>query len=108
MSAKALLIVRAEIADPADRPLFETWYRDRHLPDALAALGPDCAWRTWSRIEPSSHCAFYKFPAIEAAQAAAQSEAIKPLVSEFDRLWGTRITRVRDVVEVVQRLPVSS
>ncbi len=108
MVAKALLIVRAEIPDPADRPLFDTWYQNEHLPDAFRSLRPDRAWRSWSRVEPSSHCAFYEFPDVEAAQKALTSDAIILLIKEFDRVWGARVTRTRDVVEVVQRLPYSN
>jgi quinol monooxygenase YgiN len=100
-----LLIVRAEIPDPADRSHFDEWYQREHLPDAFAAVRPDRAWRCWSRIEPSSHYAFYEFRDLEAAQAALTSEAIKQLIREFDRVWGSRVTRTRDIVEVVQWLP---
>ncbi len=31
----ALLMVRAELADAADRPAFDRWYETEHLPDAL-------------------------------------------------------------------------
>jgi chaperone required for assembly of F1-ATPase len=36
--SKAFFMVRAVVADPADRPGFDTWYEKEHLPDALAAL----------------------------------------------------------------------
>lgn len=105
MAAGALLIVRAEVESVADRPAFDRWYATEHLPDALTAFGAARAWRTWSSIEPSSHCAFYEFPDLDAAQAALQSDAIKALIAEFDRMWQGRVTRTRDVVAVVQRLP---
>ena len=78
--AKALLIVRAEIPDAADRSYFDGWYQREHLPDAFAALRPDRAWRAWSQIEPSSHCAFYEFPDLQSAHAALNSDAIKDLI----------------------------
>ena len=31
-------------------------------------------------------------------------EAIKPLVAEFDRVWGKKVVRGREVVRVVQRI----
>jgi len=30
------------------------------------------------------------------------SEKIKPLVADFDRVWGDRVTRGREVLETVQ------
>ena len=107
MAAKALLIVRAELADPADRPHFDRWYDEEHLREALATFQADRAWRSWSRINPTSHCAFYEFSDVAAARAALQSEATRWLVAKFDETWGRRVTRTRDVVEVVQRLPNS-
>jgi hypothetical protein len=38
VAANALLIVRAEVADPADRPHFDRWYNEEHLRDALATF----------------------------------------------------------------------
>ena len=108
MAAKALLIVRAELADSTDRPHFDRWYAEEHLRDALATCRADRAWRSWSRTNPSSHCAFYEFSDVLAANAALQSDGIKSLIAKFDQMWGKRVTRTRDVVEVVQRLPNSN
>ena len=100
MTTQALLIVRADVPDEADRDPFDQWY-DRHMPDALRLFGALRAWRTWSRTDPSKHTAFYEFPSFEAANAAIQSPG-----KEFDAAWGSRATRTRDIVEVVQRLPI--
>jgi len=35
----AWLVVRAVVADAADRAPFDRWYRDEHLPDAVKAFG---------------------------------------------------------------------
>ena len=108
MVAKALLIVRAEVADPADCPHFDRWYDDEHLRDAATTFQADRAWRSWSKINPASHCAFYEFSEVAAAHAALQSEGAKLLIAKFDQVWGKRVTRTRDIVEVVQRLPNSN
>ena len=101
---KAILIVRAEVADPSDRPLFDEWYGTEHLPEAAAVFGAERAWRSWSRLEPSVHYAFYEFDDVGAALAAVRSAAIASLVSRFDDAWCDRVTRTRDVVETVQDL----
>ena len=108
MSNKGFLIVRAEVAAPSDRPLFDDWYRTEHLPEAAAAFKAERAWRSWSRLEPSVHYAFYEFSDIGAALAAIHSDAINSLVSKFDDTWGDRVTRTRDVLETVHNLPRSS
>jgi len=101
MSTLALLIVQADIPNEADRAPFDDWY-DRHMPDAVRAFGALHAWRAWSRTNPSKHTAFYEFSSLEAANAAMRSPG-----QEFDVTWGSRATRTRDVLEVVQRAPVS-
>jgi hypothetical protein len=103
-----MLIVRAEVADPADRPSFDRWYNDEHLQDALTTFQADRAWRSWSKTDPGSHCAFYEFSEVEAARAALQSDGTKLLIAKFDQMWGKRVTRTRDIVEVVQRLSKSN
>jgi hypothetical protein len=62
------------------------------------------AWRCWSRSDPAVHVAFYEFDSVEAAEAISRSEAIKPLVEDFDRQWQGRVTRRRAVLDVVQEL----
>ena len=87
---------------------FDRWYNEEHLRDALATFQADRAWRSWSKIYPTSHCAFYEFSEVAAAHAALQSDGTKLLIAQFDQTWGNRVTRTRDVVEVVQRLPSSN
>src|SRR5215217_8998464 len=98
--ARAYFVVRAVVADPADRTDFDQWYRDTHLADAVNAIHARRAWRGWSTLNPAVHIAFYEFESAESARAVGSSEPIKDLVAEFDRMWGTRVTRTRDVVEV--------
>jgi len=107
MTTQALLIVRAEVPNEGDRAPFDHWYRDHHIPDALRVFGATNAWRTWSRTDPAKHTAFYEFPSLAAANAAIQSPGIKGLIAAFDAAWGSCVTRTRDIVEVVQRLPIS-
>lgn len=98
----ALFVVRAEVSDPADREAFDIWYRDVHLPNFARAFKADKAWRTWSRTNASVHVAYYEFESAALAQAVPQSLAIKPLIAEFDAAWGGRVTRTREIEEVVQ------
>jgi hypothetical protein len=101
--AKALLAVRAEVPE-AERARFDHWYETDHLPWALRAFGARRAWRCWSRSDPALHVAFYEFDSAEAADAIQQSEAIKPLVADFDRVWGNRVPRRREVLDIAQEL----
>ena len=99
--AKAYLAVRAEVP-PAERSRFDHWYETDHLPWALRAFAARRAWRCW--IDAEVHVAFYEFASVEAAEAATAPEKIQPLVADFDRVWGDRVPRSREILEVVQEL----
>ncbi|MDR3532923.1 MAG: hypothetical protein P4L90_20495 [Rhodopila sp.] len=100
----AYLVVRAVVADPSDRAKFDHWYRTEHLPDAVKAFNAVSAMRGWSTLDPSVHTAFYRFDSLEAAQAIGGSPAIKALIAEFDRVWGTRVVRTRDILPIADEL----
>lgn len=99
-----VFMVRAVVADPADRAKFDRWYQDEHLPDAVKAFGARSAWRGWSEVDPSVHYAVYEFETIEQVKAIPGSGELKALVAEFDRVWGKRVVRARDEVRVGQRI----
>jgi hypothetical protein len=101
--AKALLAVRAEVPE-AERARFDHWYETDHLPWALSAFEARRAWRYWSRSDPAVHVAFYEFDSVEAAKAATTADKIKPLVADFDRVWGDRVPRRRAILEMVQEI----
>ena len=100
----ACFIVRAQVVDASIREAFDRWYQDEHLPDAMKAFGAKSAWRGWSDLDPSVHLAVYEFDDIAKARAVPGSEAIKPLIAEFDRVWGNKVVRAREAVRVVQRI----
>ena len=79
-------------------------YQDEHLPDAVKAFGAKGAWRGWSEVDPSVHYAVYEFDTIEQVRAIPGSGELKAMVAEFDRVWGTRVTRAREIIHVPQRI----
>jgi hypothetical protein len=101
--AKAYLAVRAEVPE-AERDRFDDWYATDHLPWALREFGARRAWRCWSRSNPAVHVAFYEFDSVEEAKAATAAEKMKPLVADFDRVWGERVPRRRAILEVAQEI----
>lgn len=98
------LIVRAQVTDPRDKEPFDRWYQEKHLPQAVAAFHPIRAWRGWSDVDPMLHFAFYEYAALASVEAAIASDAMKGLIAEFDRMWGTRVPRAREVVVCTQML----
>jgi hypothetical protein len=100
---KAYLAVRAEVPE-AERARFEQWYATDHLPWAMQVFEAKRAWRCWSKSDPSLHIAFYEFGSVEAAEATQSAEATKALVADFDRVWGGRVPRRREVLEMMQEI----
>jgi len=101
--AAVLFAVRAEVPE-AERARFDHWYETDHLPWAKREFGARRAWRCWSRSDPGVHVAFYEFDSLAAAEAATSSEKVKPLVADFDRVWGDRVPRRRAMLEIVQEI----
>ena len=99
---RACFIVRAQVVDAAVKDAFDRWYRNEHLRDAHKAFNARRAWRGWSEVDANVHYAVYEFDDIADVRAIADSNALKGMVAEFDRMWGDRITRSRDIVDAVQ------
>ena len=70
-------IVRATVADPAQRAAFDAWYAKEHLPDAAKTFGAQKAWRFWSESDPAVHMATYRF-----ADRAALDHGTRPEVMQ--------------------------
>ncbi len=100
----AYFIVRAQVVDAAVKSDFDRWYQTEHLQDALKAFKARRAWRAWSAVEPNVHYAFYEFDDLAKAQAIQGTDSLKHLIGEFDRHWGTKVTRSRDFIEVSQAI----
>ncbi|MEP9356945.1 hypothetical protein ABLE93_25805 [Xanthobacter sp. KR7-65] len=99
----AFFLVRANVADPADRPGFDEWYRAHHLPLARSAFGAEHAVRMWSRTDPAVHIALYRFPSLAAVEAITTPEILTPLLADFDAAW-PQVTRTREVLEGFEEL----
>jgi hypothetical protein len=98
------LIDRASLANIADRNSFAHWYETEHLPDALKAFKVRRAWRGWSQTHPLVHFAFYEFVNLAEVEAIQSSPALTALIAEFDRMWGKRAIRTREVIEIAGTL----
>ena len=96
--ASAWLVVRATVANAADRADFDRWYGAEHLPDAARAFGVGQAWRGWSQNDPPVHCAYYRFESLDRLNELMAGPEIQALIKEFDRHWLGRVTRTREVM----------
>ena len=97
--AQAHLIVRTKLAKLADRQAFDDWYRLERLREAVKGFRAQRGWRSWSRTNPLVHFAVYEFSTTGEAEAALDSQAFDALVAEFDRVWGARAERTREIFE---------
>ena len=98
----AYFIVRAQVIDTSVKKDFDRWYEEEHLRDAVKGFKARRAWRGWSAVDANVHYAFYEFEDLARAQAIQGTPALKQLVAEFDRAWGNKVTRTRDLVEITQ------
>ena len=69
-----------------------------------APFGAQRGWRCWSRTEPAVHYTFYEFADVEEARELTDSDKIKPLIADLDRVWGNRVSRRREILEIVQEI----
>lgn len=99
----AYLIVRAEVAE-ADRDAFDEWYQKEHMPDAKAAFDAGACQRGWSDVTPGVHIAMYEFPDLARAREISTSDEIKAMIAEFDRVWGDRVQRTREILEIKHKI----
>src|ERR1700756_1187796 len=98
--AKGLFVVRAEVSEEKDRGPFDEWYATDHLPWAINVFGAQRGWRCWSQSDPAVDYAFYEFADVAQAQALIGSGKLKPLIVDFDRVWGDRVARGREILEI--------
>jgi hypothetical protein len=52
----------------------------------------------------AGHYAYYEFADVAEAEALIGSDKIKPLAADFDRVWGDRVSRCCEILEVVQEM----
>ena len=87
--APAFFVVRATVADPAQRKAF----------------GAAKAWRFWSLTDPATHQASYEFADQTALDRALGGTALKSLVADFDRAW-PGIPRSREILVLAEEYGV--
>jgi hypothetical protein len=98
---KAYFMVRAQVANEADRARFDQWYGGHHVPLAMKYFEAEAGWRFWSRSDPSVHYAMYQLPDMATLRALVEAPGFKRLVDDFSQAWPD-IPRSRDLIESVQ------
>ena len=99
----AYLIVRAKVEESSCQ-IFDKWYEEEHLPDALREFQALSAKRGWSEVEPNTHLAFYEFENLTTANKLLESGIMKAFIKKFDHQWEGKVTRTRELLEIKQFL----
>src|SRR5262249_30026821 len=105
--ATAHLIVRSKLAKLADRQAFDDWYRLERLRDAVKGFKAQRGWRSWSRTNPLVHFAVYEFSTAEEAEQPLDCAACPARGADFARVWGSRVTRTREIFETAGEIAAS-
>lgn len=100
----AHLTVRSTLIDPTVRDAFDRWYGEDHLPQAAESFKPLRCWRTWSKLNPAIHYAFYEYSDQGKIDEMMSSETFANLVEDFSQTWDGKVVRDRDVTTTVQML----
>jgi hypothetical protein len=101
-----VLLVRSTLADISLHDPFDDWYSRHHVPDSMRALNALSAHRMWSLSNPLVHYASYDFADEATIREAVASDAIRELISEYDRRWSPdMVTRTREMLHVVESMP---
>lgn len=99
----AVLIVTIEV-DAPDRDGFDQWYEATHLGPSMEALGACRARRGWSALNEGRHVALYEFESLDAARRGLASAAVRSLVQDYSRVWGSKTRMSSELVGESQRL----
>ena len=103
MEGTAFVLVRSVVAQPEDRKPFDHWYQTDHIPLVFSRIANvDQVWRFWSKSDPAVHYTLSEFSNMSELQQAASSDGFKYILADYDRAWGSRATRTRDLLEKVQ------
>jgi hypothetical protein len=100
---KAYFMVRAQVANAADRAKFDEWYGTHHLPVAMREFQAEKGWRFWSRSDASVHYAIYQFKDMATLRSRLDAPGFKMLIADFDQAW-PQVIRSRDMIESVQEV----
>ena len=100
---KHIFVVSATVADPAKRHAFDDWYRNEHLPQAMAAFEAERAWRCWSADNPALHHASYVFADRASLDRGVGGDKMKTLIADFNRDWPD-VTRTRAILVLAEEV----
>ena len=95
------LVVKAIVPENIVKD-FDTWYENYHLHEAHSAFKSISAFRGW--VNSNQHHAFYEFKDLDTANSLFASDQLNIMIREFDNKWNGKVTRTRDLINIVQKI----
>ena len=83
---------------------FDDWYEKEHLFEAKQTFSAISASRGWQIQNEDIHCAYYEFDNLEKANKILKSEALKKMISIYDKKWSNQIDRTRKIINITQKI----
>jgi len=83
---------------------FDNWYEKEHLLEAKESFYAISASRGWDTKNEDIHYAYYEFDNLEKANKILKSEALKKMISIYDKKWSNQIDRTRKIISITQEI----
>jgi len=83
---------------------FDNWYEKEHLSEAKQSFSAISALRGWEIENEDIHYAYYEFDNVKKANEILKSEALKKMISIYDKKWSNQIDRTRKIITITQEI----
>ena len=83
---------------------FDNWYEKEHLPEAKQSFSATSSSRGWEIENEDIHYAYYEFDNLKKANEILKSEALKKMISIYDKKWSNQIDRTRKIITITQEI----
>ncbi len=83
---------------------FDDWYEKEHLSEAKQTFSAISASRGWEIENEDIHYAYYEFDNLNKANEILKSEALKKMISIYDKKWSHQVYRTRKIITITQEI----
>ena len=83
---------------------FDDWYENEHLSEAKQSFNAISSSRGWEIENKDIHYAYYEFDDLKKANEILKSEALKKMISIYDKKWSNQIDRTRKIITITQEI----
>ena len=83
---------------------FDVWYENEHLFEAKQSFSAISSSRGWEMENEDVHYAYYEFDNLGKANKILKSEALKKMISIYDKKWSNQIHRTRKIITISQEI----